>query len=309
VPEITRFGDQNARDEQEAHGVTWIDIDISDAKERDWLAAWEEIGDRARSLLLEPVRLTHREHLTDGMFLGLRTMMAGETDDVDRLSDLKLLIGKSRILTARDGELAAVDELRQFLRTGKGLITTWDLVGFMISGMTKRLESLIFDLTRDTDTIEDELLDSGSVPSAQSLSELRRRILRMRRQMNAVQQVLLPITTDPALKLDAEDRETLTRASNHISRYLESLEGCRARVQMLQDHVEAEHAATLSRSSLNLTIVATVFLPLTFISGLLGMNVAGIPDEHNPWAFWVVTISLVVAALLVWVLLQRRMGD
>jgi zinc transporter len=158
---ITRFGNQSGKDEQEPPGITWIDIDISDAQERDWLAAWDEIGDQAGSLLLEPVRFTHREHLADGMFLSLRTMMTGETDDVDHLADLKLLIGKFRVLTVRDSELAAVDELRQFLRTGKGLITTWDLVGFMVSGMTKRLESLIFDLTMDTDAVEDELLDSG----------------------------------------------------------------------------------------------------------------------------------------------------
>lgn len=63
----------------------------------------------------------------------------------------------------------------------------------------------------------------------------------------------------------------------------------------------------MTRSSLDLTIVATVFLPLTFITGLLGMNVAGIPDSHDPWGFWIVTGLSIPVALLAWLLLRRRM--
>jgi zinc transporter len=110
--------------------------------------------------------------------------------------------------------------------------------------------------------------------------------------VNGTQQVLAPMTTDPALALDADDRETLNRASNHVARYLGSLDECRTRVQMLEDQIEAQRSDTMTRSSLNLTIVATVFLPLTFITGLLGMNVGGIPDEHNPLGFWLVTACL-----------------
>ena len=149
----------------------------------------------------------------------------------------------------------------------------------MVSGMTKRMEAVIYDLTQDIDDVEDAMLDGGSVPPPQTLSELRRRIFRTRRQVNFTQQVLAPMTTDPALALDASDRKTLVRSSNHVTRYLEGLEECRTRVQMLEDQIEAQRSATMTRSSLNLSIVATVFLPLTFITGLLGMNVAGIPDQ------------------------------
>ncbi len=121
--------------------------------------------------------------------------------------------------------------------------------------------------------------------------------------------MLAPIAADPALALDAEDRETLVRSSNHVTRYLETLEACRARIQMSKDQIEAQRAITMTRSSLNLTIAATVFLPLTFISGLLGMNVAGIAEGHNPCAFWVVSLGSILGALLAWLLPRRRLRD
>ncbi|WP_291994617.1 CorA family divalent cation transporter [Candidatus Accumulibacter sp. ACC003] len=112
--------------------------------------------------------------------------------------------------------------------------------------------------------------------------------------------------TDPTLALDADDRETLVRASKHVTRYLQRLDECRTRVQTLGDQIEAQRSEIMTRSSLNLTIVATVFLPLSFITGLLGMNVAGIPEQHNPYGFWLVTGLSVIMSMLAWLLLRRQ---
>jgi Mg2+ and Co2+ transporter CorA len=147
---------------------------------------------------------------------------------------------------------------------------------------TALLEPVISDLTQDIDDVKDAMLDGSLAPLQQTLNELQRRIVCTRRHVNYIQQVLDPMTTDPTLALDADDCETLVRASTHVTRYLQRLDECRTRVQTLGDQIEAQRSEIMTRSSPNLTIVATVFLPLTFITGLLGMNVAGIPDQHDP---------------------------
>jgi zinc transporter len=312
MPVITRFGDAEGRDDEQSSTITWIDIDISENEDREWLSSWDELDEQTRTYLLEPVSFSRREHLADGMFLGVRALKADEADgrdDTDELVDLKLLLGKSRVVTVRSGEVAAVEKLRRNLRSSRNLQTPVDLLAFMVASITKRMEGVIFNISRDTDVIEDQLLDENAVPSPESMNELRRRIFRNRRLLNSVKLVLAPIATDPVLALDAGDRETLNKSSDHVARHLEGLEDCRARIQMLQDQIDALHSATMTRSSLNLSIVATVFLPLTFVTGLLGMNVAGIPDAHNPWGFWVVCVASIVIAGLAWLVLHRHMGD
>jgi len=304
MPIVTKFGDADAPDRQE---MRWIDIDLADAAEHAWLTDCPDLDEQTRALLLEPVRFSRREHLVDGLFLGLKARATAEADLIDQLTDLKLLIGKSQVLTVRLGEVNAVAELRRSLRSGRGLTTPVDFLAFMVSAMTKRMEIVIFDLTQDTDATEDAMLDRGCDPSPDTMIALRRRLFRTRRQLTSVQQILAPLGTDPALHLDADDRETLVRSANHVTRYLASLEDCRARIQMLEDHIDAQRATTMTRASLNLTIVATVFLPLTFMSGLLGMNVAGIPEEHDPWGFWIVSGLSILIALLAWVILRRRL--
>jgi zinc transporter len=309
MPEITRFGPGKGSNNTGGDGVTWFDIDIADDADRQWLMAWQEISEQTRTALLEPVRFSHYKQVPDGTLLSIRTLRPGPTEDLTDLADLKLLIGPIRAITVRSGTVAVVDELRQNLSSDRSLVTAMDLLGFMVSGMTNRMEPVISDLTQDIDDVEDALLDGGSVPHPQTLSEFRRRIFRTRRQVNSTQQVLAPMTTDPALALDADDRETLDRASKHVTRYLDGLDECRTRVEMLEDQIEAQRSETMTRSSFDLTVVATVFLPLTFITGLLGMNVAGIPDQHNPYGFWLVTGLSVIISLLAWILLRRRMQD
>ena len=309
MPEITRFGPGKASDNAGAGGVTWFDIDIAVDADREWLMAWQEINEQTRQALLEPVRFNHYEQVPDGTLLSVRTLRPGQTEDVTDLADLKLLIGPTRAVTVRSGTLVAVDQLRQHLLSDRTLVTAVDLLGFLVSAMTNRMEAVIYDLTQDIDDVEDALLDGNSVPPPQTLSELRRRIFRTRRQVNGTQQVLAPMTTDPALALDADDRETLNRASDHVARYLGSLDECRTRVEVLEDQIDAQRSETMTRSSLNLTIVATVFLPLSFITGLLGMNVGGIPDEHNPLGFWLVTGSSIILSVVAWRWLRRKTYD
>ena len=309
MPVMTRFGPGKALDKTGAGGVTWFDIDMAVDADREWLMAWQEISEQTRKALLEPVRFNHYEQVPDGTLLSVRTQRPGQKDDVTDLADLKLLIGPTRAVTVRTGTLVAVDQLRQHLLSDKTLVTAVDLLGFLVSAMTNRMEAVIYELTQDIDDVEDAMLDGNSLPPPQSLSELRRRIFRSRRQVNGTQQVLAPMTTDPALALDADDRKTLNRASDHLARYLGSLDECRTRVQMLEDQIAEQRSDTMTRSSLNLSIVATVFLPLSFITGLLGMNVGGIPDEHNPLGFWLVTGLSIIISVVAWRWLRRETYD
>jgi len=118
--------------------------------------------------------------------------------------------------------------------------------------------------------------------------------------------VLMLVAADPAVDLNEWEHAALVKSSELVTRHLENLEDCRTRAQLLQDQFEGRLSASMSRSTYNLTIVATVFLPLTFITGLLGMNVAGIPEAHDPWGFWAVCILLTMFAVVSWGALHWR---
>jgi zinc transporter len=226
-----------------------------------------------------------------------------------RIVELKILICRNRLITARNGHIPAFDTLRERIETDPSLATPIDLSLLVLANMIRRLEAVTFDILTRTDDAEDRWLVQGRTPLMDLLDRLRPRIFHARRQLNAVRLVLAPLPADLDLPLDAENRQQLVRSSNDLQRCLETLEDCRARTQLIADQIEAKWAKEMTRSSLKLSIVATVFLPLSFVSGLLGMNVAGIPEEHNPWSFWIVTGFLILFAIIGWLVLNRRVRD
>lgn len=168
------------------------------------------------------------------------------------------------------------------------------------------LESSILQISAETDDLEDRVLAEGDDPPLGALNVLRYQAFQVRRQLVPLRNLLNFIAADPSLQIDSDESNILSAASEQVVHYLEGLDDCRERAQLLHDQIEGQFAATMTRVSYNLTIVATVFLPLSFITGLLGMNVGGMPEEHNPWGFWLVCVSLMAIAVFSWSVLRWR---
>jgi len=91
-----------------------------------------------------------------------------------------------------------------------------------------------------------------------------------------------------------------------LLRFIEDLDAIRERSQVVQDELQNLLADQLNKRTYLLAIVAAIFLPLSFLTGLLGINVAGIPGAENPWAFAIVVGGLVaVVGLQAWYLHKK----
>jgi zinc transporter len=85
--------------------------------------------------------------------------------------------------------------------------------------------------------------------------------------------------------MDDPDRLTLREITDRLVRHIEDLDTMRERAPVVQEQVASRQAEQLHRRMYVLSIVATVFLPLGFLSRLLGVNVGGLPGAEYPWAF------------------------
>lgn len=83
-----------------------------------------------------------------------------------------------------------------------------------------------------------------------------------------------------------EDRLHLREAADRFARMVEELEAVRERAALLHEQQTDLRAEMVDRRSLAIAVVAFIFPPLTFVTGLLGMNVEGIPFAAIRWAFW-----------------------
>ena len=108
--------------------------------------------------------------------------------------------------------------------------------------------------------------------------------------------------------LDENDRARLLDLIHDITRHVEDLDGVRERAIIIQDEISNQLSEQMNRTMYHLSVIAAVFLPLGFITGLLSMNLIGvpIPGSRSPWAFLVVCILLALVGGVA-VLIFRRL--
>ena len=178
---------------------------------------------------------------------------------------------------------------------------------FLLRANLRRFEPFINNIFNKTTKLEDQILeaDDGSVDDDE-LNVVRHQTIRARQHLVMLRNLLSFVTSDDTLPISEKENQALESARRHVLGYLESLEECRERAQLLQDQIDTRMADRLNRITYNLNILASVFLPLGFVTGLFGMSVAGIPDAHNPWAFVIICVVMVLMAIVSWLFLRWR---
>jgi zinc transporter len=145
--------------------------------------------------------------------------------------------------------------------------------------------------------MEETVLDDATARLRAELAEIRRSAIVLRRFMFPQRDALTTLQIEDLSWLDERERGRIREAAERVTRLAEELDAIRDRAAIVHDQVTDQRAEALNRSMLILAVVAAVFLPLGLITGLLGINVGGIPGSDYPYAFEIVCALLVLIAV------------
>ena len=199
-------------------------------------------------------------------------------------------------MSARIRRLFAADDLREAMTGGAGPASPAGFLVALARRLTDRIEELSLALEAQTDRLEDAILDNDH-RDADALGPLRASAIKLRRHVGPQREALsrLAQVADP-LAAPAE-RTELVEIADRTTRAVEEIESVSARLAALQDHIASHTAEAITRNGFVLSVVAAIFLPLGFLTGLFGVNVAGMPGLAWPWAFAALTLAMVVIGL------------
>jgi zinc transporter len=155
------------------------------------------------------------------------------------------------------------------------------------------------------DDVEDELLAGNIKEQRQQLGRARRLCARLRRQFAPERSDLHRLLYREALPLPAADRTALASCAEGLGFAIEEIAEIYERAKLLQEELAARLAESTGRNLYVLSILTAVLLPMTLVTGVFGMNVAGLPGMETPAAFWRVMLLIVASgaatlAILFW---------
>ncbi|CAN0584687.1 unnamed protein product, partial [Ectocarpus sp. 12 AP-2014] len=109
----------------------------------------------------------------------------------------------------------------------------------------------------------------------------------LRRYIAPQREALATLVSEPPEWLDDTLRAHLRETSDRLMRYLEELDASRERGLVIKDDIANQLSEASNQTLYVLAIISAIFLPLAFLTGLLGINIGGMPGVENAYAFWI----------------------
>ncbi|WP_299287623.1 zinc transporter ZntB [uncultured Tateyamaria sp.] len=295
---------QPAADRPLGDGYRWWHFDLSDPDLPEFLA--DHVPDIPAAALTAPETRPRADVYGDGLILNLRGVNLNSDGPADRMVAVRMWVTRSMVVTVRMRRIFALNEIRERAEEGQGPTTPMGFVGALTAGLMGRVRDTVFDLAERIDALEDTVHDD-TAPLPAELVEERRMAIRLRRYLGPQRDALIALLATDTTMMSQGQRARLREHTNLAKLAVEELEALIARMTAVQDHHTAQAALAQGRNGYVLSIVAAVFLPLGFLTGLFGVNVAGMPGVDVPWAFAALCAGLVVlTAAAIWVLRRMR---
>lgn len=216
----------------------------------------------------------------------LRGMNLGENQDPEDMVSLRIWSDGKHIVSAERRPVLAVKKLIDRLHAVSKPVTPSEIIIGLAVQMVDHMSGPISRLLDEIDEFELALLADAGAVQRKVLISLRERVLYLRRYMIPMKEAMVQLTDLGTDWLGTKSTRRLRQANDNLLRHIEDLDAARDQLQFQHEELLAALSDKLNRNMYILSVIAAIFLPLGFITGLLGINVGGMPGAESGSAFW-----------------------
>jgi zinc transporter len=175
--------------------------------------------------------------------------------------------------------------MEQSLLKGEGPKSPGAFVVELIERIADRIGAVVDTIGDDMEDLDSRTASDDVIELRQDLGDLRRQIATIRRFLAPQRDALDRVYRQSGGFLSDEDSLQLREEADRLTRYVEDLDLAREHALVIQEEMLNRVAQEQNQRVYLLSVVAAIFLPLTFVTGMLGMNVAGLPGTESPYGF------------------------
>ncbi|MDN7126799.1 CorA family divalent cation transporter [Pseudidiomarina terrestris] len=282
---------------------SWFHIQRDQPGIQEWLQN-SGIPEPLIDAVLEEDTRPRFERNAHGFLLILKGVNLTEGERPEDMLSLRILYYKGNIYSFRKRPLRSVGVLRERLKQQQGPESLHDFLVMLIEEINNRLEELLDVIEAEMEQLEDDTT-GGTSERQRHLTQLHRRMLRLVRFVRPQLTAIERLAVDAVKWLETDNVQWLVNERDSTQRELESLEMLLEQVWMLREHLQQEVAEKMNRNTYWLSVIAGVFLPISFLTGVFGINIGGMPGVESDQAFWIFCGSLAVIAVVEFLLLRR----
>ncbi|HKS12353.1 MAG TPA: zinc transporter ZntB [Pseudomonas sp.] len=285
----------------------WLHWDRSHPQTRSWLLRESGLSEFACELLLEENTRPRLLPMADEqMLLFLRGVNLNPGAEPEDMVSVRIFAQAQRVISLRLRPLRASDEMLQQLAEGRGPKTASELLLVMGELLTEKVQALVTDLSELADDEEERAeSDERYKPTQGALQQIRRRAAGLRRFLAPQRDIYAQLSRNKCSWFADNDGDYWNELNNSLIRYLEELELTRERAALVLETEDRKRAERMNRTMYRFGIITCIFLPMSFLTGLLGINVGGIPGSDSPYGFLYASLLVLGLAVGQWWIFRR----
>lgn len=288
--------------------AVWIHLDQTSIKSRETLEnLYPHLSNATISALLtEDVRGRAVER-DGGILAVIRGANLHEGQQPEHMISLRCFLSSSEIITVRKYKAFAIEDVKRSLSKGNGPSNSTE---FMTSLSEFFLQNLIGELDQledQIDSLEELVMDQHDNSSGESILEVRRSVHHFLRHLEPQVDVYHFFSNSTLPWMEEKSKIQFHDLHHEFSRIVADLKSWRERTRLIQDELGNSLSKRLDQKLYLLAVLTAIFLPLSFMTGLFGINLGGMPGANEPWAFWTFTfLILALAALEIYIFKSRK---
>ncbi|MNZ79500.1 Zinc transport protein ZntB [compost metagenome] len=285
---------------------SWLHLDYGNPESARWLLHTPLFNDAVRESLLGQSNRPKLVRMGEAVLLILRGINHNQEHRPEEMVALRIYITPDLIISSRRRPLLSEKDVFEQLKLGGGADSPADWLVEICDALTERAGEFVEELHDQILELEERVL-TRDLPANGRLALIRKQLIMIRRYLSPQRDLVARLANEKISWLDEDDRRRLLDIADRLRRWLDDLDAGVARTAVLADEINNLMAEATNRRAYQMSVMALLFLPATFLTGLFGINLGGIPGAESPTAFWVFSGSLLTLAtgLAVW-LKHRR---
>ncbi len=301
-----KVGWKEIREWTPSDGLLWVHLNFEGPEAQRWIREESQLEDVVGDALLAEESRPRVTAFDDGLLSAFRGVNLNPEADPEDMVSLRMWAEKNRIITTCRRKLLSVADLCSAIEKGKGPRTSGEFLEDVADRLMVRMGGVIDELEDKAAELEEAVLTEESHELRPKLAAIRRDAINLRRYMAPQREAMARLQSEKISWLAEEDRVRLRETYDRLTRYIEDLDAARERAAVTQEELVSRLSEQMDNRMYVLSIVAAIFLPLGFLTGLLGINVGGIPGSEYKAGFAIFCLFLVGLIIVQVVVFKKK---
>jgi len=284
----------------------WVHLDGTQEGAEAWISKHLDYLDpQAIEALLDVDTSPRMTVLGAGMILILRGMNFNVGKDPEDMVSVRIWIDAHRIVTISRLRVVAIERMAQAMVADQGPADAGAFLVKLVEDITENIATFQKNLDLRAEELEHKVVANSDDTLRRQVVDMRLQIIAARRYLGPLRNSLEAITQTELDFLDQTTCREIEEEHLKMIRIVEDMDELRDQATVLREELSGQLSDRLNRNMFMLSVLSAIFLPLGFLTGLFGVNVAGLPGVEEPYAFWWLCGGMGVLVFLQLMLLWR----